>query len=122
MNPPTWVRTISIIAVIAVFSVLGYRLAPRREVLPPLVEPRMPAKTAPVRVPAVPAADHLPARPVAAAPAGESTPLSPEKAARVEQIKRDYDDVRTKAAAEYSAAGRDFPGGLNGFLRQLTLL
>lgn len=45
-----------------------------------------------------------------------------EKAARVEKIKRDYDDVRAKASADYSAAGAAFPGGLNAFLRQLTLL
>ncbi|MES2697756.1 MAG: hypothetical protein V4773_30110 [Verrucomicrobiota bacterium] len=45
-----------------------------------------------------------------------------EKTARIEQIKRDYDEVRAKAAADYSAAGSKFPGGLNAFLRQLALL
>jgi hypothetical protein len=45
-----------------------------------------------------------------------------EKAARVAQIKRDYDEVRAKAAADYAAAGPAFPGGLNAFLRQLALL
>lgn len=45
-----------------------------------------------------------------------------EKVARIEQIKRDYDEVRAKIAAEYAAAGKDFPGGLNAFLRQLALL
>lgn len=45
-----------------------------------------------------------------------------EKAERVEQIKRDYDEVRAKVAADYTAAGVNFPGGLNAFLRQLALL
>lgn len=45
-----------------------------------------------------------------------------EKAARVAKIKRDYDDIRAKAAADYTAAGASFPGGLNAFLRQLALL
>ena len=49
--------------------------------------------------------------------------LSPqEKQARVERIRRDYDDVRSRAAAEYAAAAGSFPGGLNAFLRQLALL
>jgi hypothetical protein len=45
-----------------------------------------------------------------------------EKAARIEQIKRDYDEVRARVAADYTAAGASFPGGLNAFLRQLALL
>ena len=45
-----------------------------------------------------------------------------EKAARVEKIRRDYDDITSKASAEYTAAGAAFPGGLNAFLRQLALL
>ncbi|MBI5766886.1 MAG: hypothetical protein HZA93_03775 [Verrucomicrobia bacterium] len=45
-----------------------------------------------------------------------------EKAARVAQIKRDYDEVRAKAAADYAAAGMAFPGGISAFLRQLALL
>lgn len=45
-----------------------------------------------------------------------------EKAARIEKIKRDYDEVRAKVAADYTAAGANFPGGLNAFLRQLALL
>lgn len=45
-----------------------------------------------------------------------------DKAARVDQIKRDYDEVRAKVAAEFSAAGGNFPGGLNAYLRQLALL
>jgi hypothetical protein len=55
-------------------------------------------------------------------------PVSPgvlpaeEKAARIEKIKRDYDEIRTKASTDYSTAGNAFPGGLNAFLRQLALL
>jgi hypothetical protein len=45
-----------------------------------------------------------------------------EKAVRVAQIKRDYDEVRAKASADYAAAGTAFPGGLNAFLKQLALL
>jgi hypothetical protein len=45
-----------------------------------------------------------------------------EKQARIEQIKRDYTEVRNKASAEFAAAGANFPGGLNAFLRQLALL
>lgn len=45
-----------------------------------------------------------------------------EKARRVEKISRDYDEIRAKASADYSAAGPTFPGGLNAFLRQLALL
>ena len=49
--------------------------------------------------------------------------LSPEeKTARVQKIKTDYDEIRAKASADYSAGGRNFPGGLNAFLRQLALL
>ena len=45
-----------------------------------------------------------------------------EKSGRVEKIRRDYEEMRTKISAEYAAAGAAFPGGLNGFLRQLALL
>lgn len=52
-----------------------------------------------------------------------ATPLTAaEKAARIEKIRRDYDEIRAKASADYSAAGANFPGGLNAFLRQLALL
>jgi hypothetical protein len=53
---------------------------------------------------------------------GERVLTPAEKAARIEKIKRDYDDIRAKAAADYGAAGAKFPGGLNAFLRQLALL
>ncbi|HVS53957.1 MAG TPA: hypothetical protein VHD62_16500, partial [Opitutaceae bacterium] len=43
-------------------------------------------------------------------------------AARVAQIKKDYEDMMTRFAAEFTAAGEHFPGGLNAYLRQLALL
>lgn len=48
--------------------------------------------------------------------------MAAERLARVEKIKRDYEEVRARAAADYAAAGKDFAGGLNGFLRQMALL
>lgn len=48
--------------------------------------------------------------------------LSAEKKARLEQIRRDYGEIRAKMVQEYGAAGQKFPGGLNAFLRQLALL
>jgi hypothetical protein len=45
-----------------------------------------------------------------------------EKTARVEKIRRDYDEITSKLSADYAAAGATFPGGLNAFLRQLALL
>jgi hypothetical protein len=48
--------------------------------------------------------------------------LAPEKRAQVEKIRRDYEDIRAKASADYTAAGATFPGGVNAFLRQLALL
>lgn len=49
--------------------------------------------------------------------------LTPDqKAVQIARIKRDYEEIRTKASAEYTAAGPTFPGGLNAFLRQLALL
>lgn len=44
------------------------------------------------------------------------------KAAAVERIKRDYDEIRTRAAADYLNTAASWPGGLNAFLRQLALL
>jgi hypothetical protein len=85
---------------------------------------RTPEKPATAAPPSGPTA--TPSRAKQAAPASVSTPpvalSAAEKAARVERIKRDYDDVRAKVAAEYAAAGTAFPGGLNAFLRQLALL
>lgn len=59
-----------------------------------------------------PAAETLPAQPLTAA----------QKAARIEKIKRDYEEIRAKASSDYSAAGASFPGGLNAYLRQVALL
>ncbi len=49
-----------------------------------------------------------------------STPA--ERAALVEKIRRDYDEIRAKMSAEFAAAGAAFPGGVSAFLRQLALL
>jgi hypothetical protein len=48
--------------------------------------------------------------------------LSAGKAARVAKVRRDYEEIRTKTSADYRAAGENFPGGINAFLRQLALL
>jgi hypothetical protein len=63
-----------------------------------------------------PAAGIIPRR----VPAPDEAAL--DKAARVERIRRDYDEIMAKASADYAAAGAEFPGGLNAFLRQLALL
>lgn len=48
--------------------------------------------------------------------------LPADKAARLEKIRRDYDEIRAKMSADFTAAGDKFPGGLNAFLKQLALL
>lgn len=48
--------------------------------------------------------------------------LSADKAARIDKIRRDYDEIRTKMSADYGAAGDKFPGGVSAFLKQLALL
>ncbi len=48
--------------------------------------------------------------------------VAAEKKARIEKIKKDYDDLALKLGAEFSAAGAAFPGGFNAYLRQLALL
>ncbi|HEY1107405.1 MAG TPA: hypothetical protein VGE76_02195 [Opitutaceae bacterium] len=95
-----------------------------------LLRPKPP--TPPARHDAPPAGDSRqttsPPAPAERAPGQQPAPPSPrpltaaEKAQRIEQITRDYDEVRVKLAAEYSAAGKDYPGGLNAFLRELALL
>ena len=47
---------------------------------------------------------------------------SVEKAGRIASIKRDYEDIRAKASADYTDASTAFPGGLDAFLRQLALI
>ena len=55
-------------------------------------------------------------------PLAPKTLSAAEKKARIDKIKQDYDEVRAKASADYTAAGNSYPGGLNAFLRQLALL
>ncbi len=87
-------------------------------VYPALRPPAVPVLARASVAPAVPAA-----KPVAVRSTAPARPMTPaEKAARVDQIKRDYDEIRNKAAAEYSAAGVAFPGGVSAFLRELALL
>ena len=45
-----------------------------------------------------------------------------ERAALVARIKRDYEEMLERFSAEFGAAGKSFPGGLNAYLRQLALL
>lgn len=107
-------------ALVLACAAIGFWLAPSRAPVPPLVETA--ERTAPKGRAAVAGrSSNLTPAPAEAAGA-EAGPLSAAKAARVAQIKQDYDEVRAKAAADYAAAGKDFPGGLNGFLRQLALL
>jgi hypothetical protein len=77
---------------------------PEMAPMEPKVEPRLSIKRPPPPEP--------PAGPLSAA----------ERAARIEKIKRDYEEIRAKASTDYSTAGAGFPGGLNAFLRQLALL
>lgn len=107
---------LGVFGVVVVFSTLGYWLAPRRVPPPPLVEARVPLDPPPETVPA-----NAPA-PAEAPTAADVVARAADQAARVEKIKRDYEEVRARAATEYAAAGKDFAGGLHGFLRQLTLL
>jgi hypothetical protein len=71
----------------------------------------------------------LPAKSPAAALPGaasqrSSVPAHPaaDKAAQVEKIRRDYAEMVAKFTADFQAAGANFPGGLNAYLRQLALL
>ncbi len=65
---------------------------------------------------ASPANANLPAKPAVTSLTAE------EKAARIAKIAKDYEEIMAKAAADFSAAGASFPGGLNAYLRQLALL
>lgn len=56
------------------------------------------------------------------APAEAKASLPPEKKARLDQIRRDYAEIRAKMVQDYGAAGEKFPGGVSAFLRQLALL
>lgn len=111
-----WRRSL-VAAVAAAFAALGYWLAPRNVPPPPLVETRPPRPEPPSAPGERGKGETSPADYAAAA-----LWLSNEKANRVDKIRRDYEQLQMKVAADYAAAGRDFPGGLNGFLRQLALL
>lgn len=90
-------------------------------VYPNLHGPVVPVPAVRTSAPAAVVASHAAAVTKSATPSASSmTPA--EKAARIERIKRDYDEIRSKAAIEYSAAGSSFPGGVSAFLRQLALL
>src|SRR5581483_8535650 len=45
-----------------------------------------------------------------------------DKRAQIEKIKKDYEEMAARFAADFTAAGKKFPGGLNAYLRQLALL
>jgi hypothetical protein len=99
---------------------LGFWLAPRRDTAPAVVEATVRGAAPTTRQVGRGAPDGAALSPVSGGTGGG--PWSAEKAARVEKIKRDYDEVHVKAAADYAAGGKNFPGGLNGYLRQLALL
>ncbi|MBI4626666.1 MAG: hypothetical protein HY736_26030 [Verrucomicrobia bacterium] len=113
-------RATSILLAVALALVAGvawWWTAPRRTVAPAMP----PSAADPAR------AQGGPRRPgTATVPSSrprQTENLSPEeKAAQIGRIKRDYDDIRAKASADYTAAAAAFPGGLNAFLRQLALL
>ena len=80
-----------------------------------------PSPTLPAVTPRPPNASSV--APAPAAPETSAPGRSAEaKAAEVKKIKRDYEEMVTRVAAEFSAAGGSFPGGLNAYLRQLALL
>jgi hypothetical protein len=110
---------LGVFGVVGVFSALGYWLAPRRGPPPPLVEARVPVNPPDGLAPEGAA---RPARPTSEDRAIAEAELAAEKLGRVEKIRRDYEEVRARAAADYAATDRDAAGGLQGFLRQLALL
>ncbi|MEY4940097.1 MAG: hypothetical protein RIQ93_1832 [Verrucomicrobiota bacterium] len=68
-----------------------------------------------------------PPKPAAPAPSAVPETRAPSRspaaqAAEVRKIQSDYEEMVTRVAAEFSAAGGKFPGGLNAYLRQLALL
>lgn len=54
--------------------------------------------------------------------AADERPDGDAKQARIERIKRDYEDLALKLGEEFGRLGGAFPGGLNAYLRQLALL
>jgi hypothetical protein len=80
-----------------------------------------PSPPSPAVAPALP-------RPSAPAPPGPAPVPSPAaaleaaKAARIARIERDYEEMKAKITADYTASITGFPGGLNALLRQQALL
>ena len=118
MRPPRLVRLgagllVSLVVVLGWFVGRSHR-----------VDPKRPVPAAGDREPAVARAKNgeTPRRLRPLEPRTPQPASTEEKSARVDKIKRDYDELRTKVAADYSAAGAAFPGGLHAFLRQLALL
>jgi hypothetical protein len=93
----------------------------RRELPPPEFPPAAGARSVPEPGRTVAAGGAAlppsPAAPDRRIPAG----ASPHEA-EVQKIQRDYEEMVTKVAAEFGAAGASFPGGLKAYLRQLALL
>lgn len=48
--------------------------------------------------------------------------LADEKVARIKKIQNDYKEITEKLSAEFGAGGKNFPGGVNAFLRQIALI
>jgi hypothetical protein len=98
----------------------GWWVVSRQPESPPLAQPA--ARGGPQPVPPVPTSTTGGGGAAKTTVAPKSALSAAEKQARVEQIKKDYTELRAKAAAEFAAAKGNFPGGLNAFLRQLALL
>ncbi len=60
--------------------------------------------------------------PLPAEAAKKNALTAEEKAARITKIMKDYEEIMTKAAADFGAAPASFPGGFNAYLRQLALI
>lgn len=102
----------------AVFIAVGVRWAARRAPggandMRPKGTSERPTKTLPREKPNAP----LPPPPITVV-----RDAAEEKAERIAKIKRDYEELAAKIGGDFNAAGADYPGGLNGYLRQLALL
>jgi hypothetical protein len=115
-RPVTWLAMAGVVLLLGVVTA-GWRWFAGRAggaapVAQPVEEPRLAAP--PVASPARPMATL----PVVAASANPAL----DKTERVKKILRDYEEIQAKMAADYGAAGQNFPGGLNAFMQQLALL
>jgi hypothetical protein len=85
-----------------------------------------PVAARPITAPAQPPAPGGPGNEIRTPPSVAASVDTGDRARIVRgliaRIESDYDEIRAKAAADYAAAGKAFPGGLNAFLRQLALL